>query len=261
MLSYEQTQILRRLLHHKACISVVSGCDAFPAHPNGDRRKRPAFWIPAADLQALKSEGAIELSASGYTVVASVKRRLKNGKNGTAYNQHFDLQEREVYVSGGVKRQARVNTRLSALDRLAYKTDVEGRPVLDACLIEAGRHIARDYHASGSGLMSTQRYDSAGAEGDNRVNAVEDNFIRAADAKRRLQLARDAIGSGLDTAVIAVCCLDQSLDMVERAERWASGSGLTILKLGLSRLSAHYGTQSGVQRQNQDVDPLRKRTG
>jgi len=250
MLTYEQTQILRRLLHHKACISVVSGCDAFPAHPNGDRRKRPAFWIPAEDLQALKSEGAIELNASGYTVLPSVKRRLQNGKNGNAQNQHYDLHEREVYVAGGVKRQAHVNTRLSALDRLAHKTDVEGRPVLDACLIEAGRHIARDYHAAGSGLTSTQRYDSVGIAGSAALqNKVEDQFIRAADAKARLQFAREAIGSGLDTAVIAVCCLDQSLDAVERTERWARGTGLTILILGLTRLSAHYGTESGVAAQ------------
>lgn len=249
MLTYGQTQILRRLLHYKASICVVSGCDAFPAHPNGDRRKRPSFWIPAADLQALKSEGAVELGGAGYAVVPSVKRRLQNSKNGTSRHQHYDLSEKEIYVSGGVKRQARVNSRLSALDRLAHKTDMEGRPVLEPSLIEAGRHIARDYHASGSGLTSTQRYDSAGIDKGGQSNTAEDQFIRAADAKARLQSARDAIGTGLDIAVIAVCCLDQSLDAVERAERWANGSGLTLLKLGLARLSAHYGTISGVRTQ------------
>lgn len=246
MLTYEQTQILRRLLHHKASISVVSGCDAFPAHPNGDRRKRPSFWIPAADLQALKSQGAVELGGAGYVVAPSVKRRLQNGKNASSQNQHYDLHDRDVYVAGGVRRQAQVNTRLSALDRLVHKTDVNGRAVLESSLIEAGKHIARDYHASGHNLTSTQRYDNAGIDNGTRHNTAEDQFIHAADAKARLQSAREAIGAGLDTAVIAVCCLDQSLEAVERAERWASGSGLTILKLGLARLSAHYGTISGL---------------
>ncbi len=247
MITYKQTQILRQLLHHKASINVADGCDAFPAHPNGDRRKRPAFWVSAADLLALKSYGSIELGVSGYEVVPSVKRRLLKGKNETVSQQHYDLQEQEFYVAGGVKRAARVNRRLSALDRLAHRTDMNGHPLLDASLIEAGLRLARDYHGSGHGIAPTQRYESAGVDDGRGGNRVEDQFIRATDAKARLRAARDAMGTGLDTAVIAVCCLDQSLDAVEQAEQWASGTGLTILKMGLSRLAEHYGTVAGMQ--------------
>lgn len=248
MLSYEHTQILRRLLHHKACISVTSGCDAFPAHPFADRRKRPVFWVPVADMQALKAAGAIELGATGYVVVESVKRRLKNGKNGSVKGQHYALEDRDLYVKGGVKRPTRVNTRLSALDRLAHRTDMDGRPLLETAMVEAGKRLARDYHASGHGLTTTQCYDGAGVNSGSSVSTIEDQFIRSADAKQRLQKAREALGSGLDIAVIAVCCLDQSLDGVERSERWANGSGLTLLKMGLSRLVTHYGTRAGQDR-------------
>ncbi|RKQ70898.1 hypothetical protein DES40_0201 [Litorimonas taeanensis] len=253
MITFEQQQILRRLIHHKAVISVASGCDAFPAHPHGDRRRRPAFWVPVKDMQALKAEGALEMGASGYRVVPSVKRRLQNGKEASALNQHYDLRERDVYVTGGVQRKARVNTRLSALDRLAHQTDSEGRPLLESSLIEAGKRIAQDYHASGHGLATTQRYDGAGVSSD--TNSVEDRFIHRADAKARLQSAREAMGAGLDTAVIAICCLDQSLDAVESAERWAAGSGLTVLTLGLTRLSEHYGTIAGEKNQSVKIHP------
>lgn len=246
MLSYNHTQIIKRLIHHKACISVASGCDAFPAHPHSDRRKRPAFWVPIDDMRALKASGAIELGTSGYVVTESVKRRLSNGREEQAANQHYALQEKEVYVHGGSKRSARVNTRLSALDRLAHRTDIEGRPVLDNSLIEAGKHFARDYHASGHGLSTTQKYDNVSVDSSGASqNSVEDHYARTADAKARLRKARESMGSGLDIAVIAVCCLDQSLDVVERAEAWAKGSGLTLLKMGLARLADHYGTVAG----------------
>lgn len=255
MLSPHQIQILRRLLHHKAVISLNTGCDAMPARPLGDKRKRPLFWVPVKDVQALESYGALELHKGGYCVAKTAERRLKHGRDGTARQQHFDLEEREVYVEGGVKRKASVNTRLTALDRLARRTDYDGRPLLEAPLVEAGQRITRDYHASGHGLSATQRYDTAGVEAGGNNNSAEDQFIRAADAKARVQDARDAMGAGLDVAVIAVCCLDHSLESVERTERWAAGSGLTILKLGLKKLSAHYGTVAGVKRGANTPDP------
>ncbi|WP_416878648.1 DUF6456 domain-containing protein [Litorimonas sp.] len=248
MLSPHQIQILRRLLHHKAIISLNTGCDAMPARPLGDKRKRPVFWVPVKDVQALESYGALELHKDGYCVAKTAERRLKHGRDGTATQQHYDLEEREVYVQGGVKRKAAVNARLTVLDRLARRTDYDGRPLLDAPLVEAGRHFTRDYHASGHGLTATQRYDTAGVEEGGNCNRAEDQFIRAADAKARVQDARDVMGAGLDVAVVAVCCLDRSLESVERAESWASGSGLTILKLGLKKLSAHYGTVAGIKR-------------
>lgn len=259
MLSPHQIQILRRLLHHKAVISLNSGCDAMPARPLGDKRKRPLFWVPVKDVQALESYGALELHKGGYRVAKTAERRLKHGRENSAAHQHYDLEEREMYVQGGVKRKAAVNTRLTALDCLSRRTDYEGRPLLDAPLVEAGERLTRDYHASGHGLTATQRYDTAGVDDGAQGNRAEDKFIRAADAKIRVQAAREAMGTGLDVAVIAVCCLDQSLDSVERAERWASGSGLTILKLGLKKLSAHYGTIAGVKSHRTASHHLNKR--
>jgi len=52
------------------------------------------------------------------------------------------------------------------------------------------------------------------------------------------------MGEGLDRAVLAVCCHDQRLEQVERAETWARGTGLTLLKMGLTLLVKHYGTQA-----------------
>jgi len=170
-------------------------------------------------MRALKASGAIELGDSGYVVTKSVKRRLEKGRTGHVTSQHYDLQEKDVYLQNGAKRSARVNTRLSALDRLAHRTDIDGRPILQSSFVEAGKHLARDYNASGHGLTTTQHYDGASVDGGQSSNNS---------------------------------CLDQSLDMVERTEKWAKGSGLTLLKMGLSRLADHYGTVAGIHPQYDD---------
>jgi hypothetical protein len=155
--------------------------------------------VRAEDLRALRAEGAVELAASGYRVASSVARRLKHGKDGTVRYQHYDLEDREMYVQGGVKRKASVNRRLSALDRLAHRTDMHGEPILAAALIEAGKRIAKDYNATGHGLTATQRYDSSGVQTDSaaRGNAVEDGYIRTADGRwpRRRRDCRVLSGS------------------------------------------------------------------
>ena len=59
MLSLSDTQLAKRLVQHKAVI-ITSSSDAYPAYPNGDRRRRPVCWVGRDSFQALTSFGSLE---------------------------------------------------------------------------------------------------------------------------------------------------------------------------------------------------------
>ena len=98
---------------------------------------------------------------------------------------------------------------------------------------------------AGHGHIGTQNYMSAGEDRTMNSGGAEDAHIRRLDSGKRFEMAKSAMGDGLDHAVLAVCCHDQRLEQIERAEKWASGTGLTLLKMGLTLLVKHYGTQAG----------------
>ena len=242
MLSLSDTQLAKRLIQHKALI-IKSDADAFPAYPNGDRRKRPVCWVDRESFKILTSFGGLERKNSGYAIVKSFARRCEAGGNFTA--QHRIAEERDIFIPSGVKRSVRINSALSALDRLYRRRDREGLPLLSCAEYEAGQHYARDYALAGYDSIATQNYMSAGSDKGSYSSGNMGALDRSIDARRRLERADAVVGTGLKKALIAVCCMDMSLDEVERAEKWATSSGLTILKIGLSTLVDHYGTQAG----------------
>ena len=135
---------------------------------------------------------------------------------------------------------------MSAFDRICRRKDHRGEPFLTAAQQEAGHTLARDYAAAGHGHINSQNYMSAGEDKTGYDGGVEDSHIRRLDAGKKLQAAtaRPWV-KGLDKAVLAVCCHDQRLEQIERAEKWAAGSGLTLLRLGLNALVKHYGSAAG----------------
>ena len=64
--------------------------------------------------------------------------------------------------------------------------------------------------------------------------------MAAIAAKDRVMDALDAVGSGMDQLVVAVCIREESLAAVERRFGWAQRSGKTVLKLALQQLARHY---------------------
>jgi len=244
MLSSSDIKLARQLAQHDAIIIKSEG-DAHPAYPRGDRRKRPVCWVSEDSFKALSSFGGIKQGPSGYGLVKSFARRAQQG--GGITGQHRNLIERDVYVRSGVRRPAKFNRALSALDRLYQRKDKTGESWLCAGQYEAGRRFAQDYARAHYDHITTQNYMSAGGSGAGNASGYADYLDRRIDARKSLERAIAAIGPGLEKAVIAVCCLDISLDEVERAEKWAASSGLTVLKLGLSVLADHYGTRPGVR--------------
>lgn len=191
----------------------------------------------------LTSYGGIQSAETGFRISESFARRLKSGSKHA--DQHRDIEERDIYIEAGVRRSAKMNTSLTAFDRLCRRKNNQGEDLLSKAEQEAGHRLIKDYERAGHGHISTQNYMSAGEDKTAYSGGAEDVHITRIDAGKRLEAAKAALGEGLDKAVLAVCCHDHRLEQIERAENWALGSGLTLLKMGLTRLVKHYGTQPG----------------
>ena len=241
MLAGADLKLVKRILTIDGAIDVNPKTDALQVFPRGDRRRRKgAFWVTQDDVQRLIGHDALKRKLRGYVVTPSLKRRLSATRG-----PQYELEERDVFIPSGVIRMATVNHRSSALERLARRRGRDGCLILSAAELEAGRHLARDYAMAGAGYVSTQNYDAPIVDGSRRRDAQERKMLAHMTAKTRLLAAREAMGDGIERGVISLCCRDENLDAVERAEKWAKSSGLTIVKIGLARLVKLYGTQAG----------------
>jgi len=216
-----------------------------PVFPHRDKRKRPVIWIEKAGFQWLRGQGMLASHMRGFVLSETVCQRLNAGRGG-AVGQHEDRIERQIYTPDGVVRPANVNTRSTALDRLARRKGQEpGKRFLSAAEIEAGTALARDYHRAGEGQIGTQNFANPGVDGGDRNGAAERAMLARITAGTRLRTAREILGPDLAPGVIALCCRQEDLDVIERTEKWAAGSGKQIIKLGLARLVGLYGTEVG----------------
>ncbi len=241
MLSRSDTQLAKRLLRYRAVIATGHS-NAYPAYPYGDRRKRPISWVSSKSFTQLQEAGGLNRVAFGYKISEGFAKSMRPTPD--AGLQHRKMEEREIYIESGVKRKIRINGALSALDRLYRRKDKAGQTLISIAQYEAGQRFAKDYHRAAFENISTQNYMSAGADKTGYKDDA-DKMACCLDSRLRINAAQSALGEGLTRPVIAICCHDSAIEHVERSEAWAIGSGLTIIKLGLSRLASFYGTQAG----------------
>lgn len=87
MLDAQDMRIVRRIMAHNGLVDSETRSDACKVFPNGDRRKRPVFWLTNKEVRRLLAAGALKLTAKGYVVTPSLARRIGNGADG-ALGQH-----------------------------------------------------------------------------------------------------------------------------------------------------------------------------
>ncbi len=249
-LPLEERHLLKRLEARSAEICEDEISNPLPAYPRGDRRCKPAAWIDRPTLQRWIKAGYVIRMADRIRVAKNLQTRLA-ANDGAAPNakdkacQHQDIEEKEMFDPQGRLRPVRINGRVTAFGRLARSTDARGVPLLSKAQIEAGILFARDYAKAGMGQVSTQCFDAVLVDDQRRYDRYEAAMISRLDRQRRVQEAISCLGPGLDRALIQVCCEGQSVEQLERAEKWGRNAGLEILRLALSRLSVFYGTQPG----------------
>lgn len=232
--------VLRDIHRVDGLISDVPQGRDHPVFPHRDKRKRPVIWLERAGFQWLRGQKMIAPHMRGFVLSDDVTTRLRNGEGAVADGSQ------SVYIPDMEGAPANSNARTTPLDRLARRPGHErGKKWLSAAEIEAGHALMRDYARAGEGQMTTQDFTAAGVEGGDRNGAAERAMLARITAGTRLRAAREKLGPDLAPALIGFCCRQESLEDVERTQRWAAGSGKQIMKLGLARLAELYGTVSG----------------
>lgn len=247
-----QVKILKLMVAKQGeIIMQTNGQNGFAIHPRGDKRCRPVGWLDSELLDQMLAGGVVLKQRKSYILAPSYKRRTEaakaNGRGDAFANQHRQLEARNIYHPDGIKRPVRVNAHLSVLTQLAKKTDKAGHTFLAQDEIEAAQRFASDYARSMMGAIATQNYGGAAGRERRSVNTAEHISISALDARKHVMDALEIVGPGLDRALTALCGGDMSMGALEASENWARGSGKTVLKLALSRLSAYYGCKAGVK--------------
>ena len=219
------------------------GCD-HPVFPHRDKRKRPVIWIEQAGFQWLRGLKMISPHMRGFVLSEAVTARIQNGEGAVA--KALGDPSQTVYIPDVSRVAANANLHSTPLDRLARRPGREkGRRWLNAAEVEAGYALIRDYERAGEGQMASQDFTTPGVDGGDRNGAAERAMLRRITAGTRLRAAREKLGPDLAPGLIAFCCRQDTLEAVERQERWAAGSGKQIIKLGLARLAELYGTAPG----------------
>jgi len=226
------------------------GCDVYAIVPRGDKRCRPVGWVEDVTLARLLASGSVVKKADTYILDAAYRHReitaKTQGRNGAYANQHRQMEARDIYHPDGIKRPARINSHLSALTRLANMKDKNGKYFLQPDEIEAAQRFAADYARSMMSTIATQSYSGNSGNERRSSNAAEHISISALDARKRVMDVLHVVGPGLDKTLTTLCGGDMSMGALELSENWAKGSGKTVFKLALSRLSEYYGCRVGV---------------
>jgi|SRR5688572_6762813 len=239
--------IKRALVRLDAPDSVLApdrGGAGFGVFVGGDRRRRAAVRLSAADVKALAAEGAIApLDDKGVFVITPAGRartRRQAAQPNEAYAaQHGEIVERPVIEDGGAVRMARGYDRAGPLRRLNALRDANGKTWLTNAEIAAALRLREDWEAGQIGLVrgsdwsAPPRSDGARAPG----NAQEAAMMRGCDARRRVSAALAALAPPLRRVVESVCLQEMGLETLERSEGWPARSGKIALKLGLAQLA------------------------
>jgi hypothetical protein len=183
-----------------------------------------------ADLIAPKAKGVFELTLPGQRVV---DRQAAPADPYGAQNRLLAKAERKIE---GVRQKVTVNLADNPLAWLAR------RNLLTAAQLEAGDRLRSDFHQSQSAARVTMNWGAPPLGGAKRgaPDGLDPTQAQIA-AKRRLERAIDAVGSGLSDVLSRVVCAGEGLESAERALQWPPRTAKLVLGLALDRLVVHYG--------------------
>jgi hypothetical protein len=147
--------------------------------------------------------------------------------------------KRVLAPSEAVDRQiVAVNLTESPLGWLARRGHLTARQVA------AGERLRGDHARSGLGARVTMRWDPA-PTGRHEGGGAHGQALAGLDAKRRFDLALEAVGPGLADILWRVACEGEGLADAEKGLGWPARAAKLVLGLALDRLALHYENQYG----------------
>lgn len=121
---------------------------------------------------------------------------------------------------------------------------LKARGLVDARQYEAGERLRSDWMMAGMGPRVTMRWDASGRSGagggPGGPDALDPTLAQIA-AKRRMEAAMEAVGSGLKDVLWRIVCAGEGMETAERALGWPARAGRVVLTLALDRLADFYG--------------------
>jgi hypothetical protein len=232
-------QLVRSLYFGKALLRREAGATHWPAYKKGDRRTRPLFLVPVVDAQCLIDDGVLEIKEKGVGLSDETCRRLLYGQSAR------EIVAQQEDLADGHRRIVRRNIRLGMVDRLSRRRDRNGQPLLTDAQITAAHRYTADLLRACEGQVGSGASLSDRVDGSRAHDGAERRALARIDANRSLAAARAAVQPKLARLLDAVCGADERLEAIERAEHWARGMGLDLLRIALDLLVAHYGTVPG----------------
>lgn len=257
-LDREGRRILRRLAEPGAVMAIAPEMEkavVLREFPDGrnmrtgvlDRAVAQAFTLK--DWIACRKAGRVstyEITAIGRAALKRMiddedRRRHGMAEASASFaDQHRTWGERSV-VEDGVRRRVRYNLAESPIGVLGRRRDKDGKPFLEAELVEAGERLREDFELAQMGPRVAQNWDRF-LTGADRGGFQADSGLAEGPSQARARVAaalRD-LGPGLGDVALRCCCFLEGLEIAEKRLGWAARSGKIVLRIALQRLRRHY---------------------
>lgn len=160
-------------------------------------------------------------------------------------SQHQIIRKRMERTKAGKEVPVTVNEAETPLGWLLNRRSRDGKTLISVEQFAAGERMRRDFTLASLSPRVTAVWGLpvSDAQGGRADAAVQSDTVIA--AKARLWAAFDAVGPGLGTILLQVCCYLNGLEDAERNLGWPARSGKVVLGIALDRLAQHYGMDIG----------------
>ncbi len=258
-LESEARRIMRRLGEPEACLAIAPGMEkavVVRETPEGrtvrtavlDRQVAEAFVVK--DWIELRSQGKVARYGLGSSGRAALKRLLAEreaARQGFSEapsvfgDQHRKWAEREVRLDQSPNsKRIRYNAMESPLAAIARRKGRNGKPFLNAELVEAGERLREDFELAQMGPRVAQNWDRFLTAGDRGGFSTAANVNGPEGARDRVARALADLGPGLGDVALRCCCFLEGMELAEKRMGWSARSGKIVLKIALQRLRRHY---------------------
>lgn len=144
----------------------------------------------------------------------------------------------DACAGGARRRPSRSVTVNLAESPLAW---LRSRAMISARQLEAGEKLRRDWEQAGLGPKVTMEWAApARDKASRRAPPPLHPTVRQAAARRRVDAAMKAVGTGLTDLLWRLVYAGEGISEVEAALGWPRSSARIVLAIALDRLADHY---------------------
>ena len=184
-----------------------------------------------------------ELTSAGRVTLRRMRDEADSRPAGLAEApQAFAGQERDwaETETDTARKRLRYHLTESPIAVMARRRDKDGKPFLEAELVEAAERLREDFELAQMGPRVTQNWEGFLTAGCQPRSARDGVASGPAAARDRVGTALRDLGPGLGDVALRVCCFLEGIETTEQKMGWAARSGKIVLRIALMRLRRHY---------------------